>query len=208
MFLKQLHIPRAPLRYGTDSCCIQLCDSTYSSEIRSLRNSDLGPFLSNMEIAEEEHERWMTSRAARSDVLDFVILIQGAFGGTVSLTEIEHGKVCELGRMMIPNDGRRVYHLAAQFLGISFGFEMLGVQEMYCAVAEKNDRLLRLQLRNGWKLNPAYNRVAMVNGSAMQLVGLSVVRASWPELFSSMKNLVMRLLNKESAPVVFENAEP
>ena len=205
MFLEHLDIPRAPLRYGTDTCCIQLCDSTYSRDIRALRKSDLGPFLNRIEVGEEEHEQWMTTRAESSDVLDFVILIQGAFGGTVSLTEIENGKACEFGRLIIPNDGRRVYTLAVEFLGMSFGFEMLGLREMYCAVVEKNEKVLRLQLRIGWKVNPAYNRVAMVNGTQVQLVGLSVARASWPDCFSGMKELVKQLLNKESAPAVFDN---
>src|SRR5579859_3431365 len=104
MFLDDLDIPRAPLRYGTDACCLQLCDSTYSRDIVALRNSDLGPYLNRIHVGKEEHEQWMASRAVRPDILDFAILIQGAFGGTVSLTEIEPGKRCEVGRMIIPND--------------------------------------------------------------------------------------------------------
>src|SRR5271169_1421145 len=135
--LEALDIPKAPLRYGTDGCCLQLCDSSYSREMVELRNTDLGPYLNRITVREEEHEEWMRARSERNDILDFVILIQGRFGGTVSFTQIEHGKRCEFGRMIIPNDGRRVYTLAVEFLGMSFGFEILGMQQIYCAVVEK-----------------------------------------------------------------------
>ena len=204
MRLDTLDTPRAPLRYGTDACCLQLCDSSYSGDMVALRNSDLGPYLNRITVNEEEHERWMRSRSERSDILDFVILIQGRFGGTVSLTDLEHGNRCEFGRMIIPNDGRRVYTLGAEFLGMSFGFEILGMQHIYCAVLEKNETTLRFHLRNGWKLDPSYDRDAIVNGSPMRLLGLSVRRAEWPNCFAGMKSLVKRLLDKESAPKVFE----
>ncbi len=207
MFLGDLDIPKAPLRYGTDACWLQLCDSTYSRDIVALRNSDLGPYLNRIHVRDEEHEQWMASRSVRPDILDFVILIQGAFGGTVSFTDIEPGKRCEFGRMMIPNDGRRVYTLAVEFLGMSFGFEVLGLEEIYCAVVEKNETILRLHLRNGWKFNSSYDREAVVNGSHTRLVGLSVSRDSWPDCFAGMKGLVKRLLDKNFAPVVFAPEE-
>ena len=202
MLLNELKIARVPLLYGTDACCLSLADSSYTRDILELRNSDLGVYMNRMLVTEEEHERWLDSRLARTDILDFVVLIGGKFGGTVSLTEIEHGKRCEFGRMIIPNDGRRVYTLAVEFLGMSFAFEVLGMEEMYCAVVDGNESILRLHLRHGWKLNPAYDREAIVNGQQARLAGLSISRTGWPSSFAGMKKMVKRLLDKNTAPAL------
>jgi RimJ/RimL family protein N-acetyltransferase len=202
MRLDQLEIAKAPLRYGTDACCLVLADSTYTKDILNMRNSDLGAHMNRIQVTEEKHERWLASRLALPDILDFVVLIDGKFGGTASLTEIERGVKCEFGRMIIPNDGRRVYTLAVEFLGMSFAFEVLGLEEIYCAVVEGNDSILRLHLRHGWKLNPAYNRKAAVNDRMARLVGLSISRKEWPNSFAGMKKLVRRLLDKDTAPAL------
>jgi RimJ/RimL family protein N-acetyltransferase len=202
MLLDHLEIAKVPLRYGTDACCLVLADSRFTAEIINLRNSDLGEYQNRIQVTEEEHERWLASRLARADTFDFVVLIGGEFGGTVSLTEVEIGKRCEFGRMMIPNDGRRVYTLGVEFLGMSFGFEVLGLEEMYCAVVEGNDSILRLHLKQGWRLNPAYDREAMVNGRRVFLAGLSISRAEWPGSFAAMNKLARRLLDQDTAPAL------
>jgi UDP-4-amino-4,6-dideoxy-N-acetyl-beta-L-altrosamine N-acetyltransferase len=202
MLLNELKIAKAPLRYGTYACCLSLVDSSYTKDILEMRNSDLGEYLNRIHVSEEEHEQWLASRLAQRDILDFVVLIDGKFGGTVSLTEIEHGKRCEFGRMIIPNDGRRVYTLAVEFLGMSFAFEVMGMEEMYCAVVDGNESILRLHLRHGWKLNPEYDREAIVNGHKARLTGLSISRTEWPNSFAGMKKLVKRLLDKDTAPAL------
>jgi len=200
MLLSELNIAKAPLRYGTDACCLSLADSSYAKDTIEMRNSDLGEYLNRIHVTEEEHEQWLASRLTQEGSLDFVVLIGGRFGGTVSLTEIEHGKRCEFGRMIIPNDGRRVYTLAVEFLGMSFAFEVMGMEEMYCAVVDGNESILRLHLRHGWKLNPVYDREATVNGRRARLTGLSISRSEWPNSFAGMKKLVKRLLDKGTAP--------
>jgi len=202
MLLTSLRVAKVPLRYGTDACCLALLDSTYTSEILHMRNSDLGAYLTRIQLTEQEHERWIENRLSQPNVLDFVALVRGAFAGTVSLTEIVPGASCELGRMIMPNDGRRVYALAVEFLGMSFGFEILGLKEMHCAVVEGNDSILRLHLRNGWRLNPAYDRDADVNGKRLHLAGLGIARSEWPGSFAGMSRLVKRLLDETSAPVI------
>ena len=73
---------------------------------------------------------------------------------------------------------------------------------MYCAVVEGNESILQLHLRNGWRLNPAYDRDANVNGKRLRLAGLSIARSEWPESFAGMSRLVKRLLDETSAPLI------
>lgn len=94
--LKEFRIPRAPLRYGNDTCCLELADSTYSQEIIDLRNDpSVGKFLNDVNVSLEEHERWSASRLTNENVLDFVILIEGKFAGNISLSNIAFAQRCE-----------------------------------------------------------------------------------------------------------------
>ncbi len=195
MLLHELELPKVPLRYGTDACCLVLADSTYSDDIMNLRRSDLGPYMNRIQVTKEAHERWITSRMRSQGVLDFVILIQGKFAGNVSLCDIEPGRRCEYGRLMMPNDGRRIYAPAVEFLAMSFGFEVLGMESLYCAVVRENESVWRLHIANGWKLDPSYDREHMVNGQTMHLLGLCIEKAIWSDAFESMKKIAKRLLS-------------
>ncbi len=193
--LSNLVFSKFPLRYGTESCYVTLADGDYTKETVELRNNPaLGRYINYVELSEEDHERWLTGQLERDDALNFSLVAQKRFAGTLSLYDIKHGKCCEFGRMMMPNDGRRVYALAAEALGMSFAFEILGVQILYCVVVEGNDSVLNFHLRNGWKKDPSYERNAIINGSEAHLIGLSIDRSEWPECFKKMRPLVKRLL--------------
>lgn len=192
--LDTLNIPKLPLRYGTDSCYISLSDSRSAADIIALRNDrELGKYVNYVELTLEDQERWLTEQLGRADSLNFSLIAQQRFAGILSLYNIEHGTSCEFGRMMMPNDGRRIYALAAEILGMSFAFEVLGVRTLYCVVVEGNDTVLRFHLRNGWKEDARYDRYASVNGSNAHLVGLSVERSEWPGCFAKMQPLARRL---------------
>jgi RimJ/RimL family protein N-acetyltransferase len=192
--LSDLTFPKMPLRYGTESCHITLTDGRYTTEIIELRNDPtLGKYINYAKLSEASHERWLLGQLQRDDALNFALIARQRFSGMLSLYDIEHGKSCEFGRMMMPNDGRRIYALAAEALGMSFAFEILGVQTLYCVVMEGNDSVLNFHLRNGWKKDAGYERDEIVNGSMARLIGLSVQRAQWPECFAKFRLLAKRL---------------
>ena len=193
--LKEFRIPRAPLRYGNDTCCLELADSTYSQEIIDLRNDpSVGKFLNDVNVSLEEHERWSASRLTNENVLDFVILIEGKFAGNISLSNIAFAQRCELGRFIMPADGRRIFAVAAEFLALSFAFEILRLEEIFCAVIEENEAAWRFHLENGWTFFPPFDRKHTVNGNPVHLFGMRITRAEWPNAFERMQLRVRRLM--------------
>lgn len=201
--LEVLSIPKAPLHYGTDSCYLTLTDSRFASEIVELRNTPaLGKFVNYAELTIQDQQLWLAGQLMRDDALNFSLIAQRQFAGVLSLYNIEHGVRCEFGRMMMPDDGRRIFALAAEVLGMSFAFEVLGVQTLYCVVVEENESVLKFHLRNGWHKDPRYERHACVNGKNAHLIGLSVDRSEWPTCFAKMQPLAKRLLipaNKQAS---------
>ncbi len=192
--LSSLSSPKLPLRYGTESCYVTLTDDRFTTDIVALRNTlALGKYINYVELSRTDHERWLAAQLEREDALNFVLVARQLFAGTLSLYNIEHGKSCEFGRMMMPDDGRRVYALAAEILGMSFAFEILGVQTLYCSVMEGNDAVLNFHFRNGWTRDLRYDRRERVNGLNASLMGLSVHRSKWPKSFAAMHLLAKRL---------------
>jgi RimJ/RimL family protein N-acetyltransferase len=195
--LSALSFSKLPLRYGTDACYITLNESHYTSETVRLRNNHaLGKYINYVELTTESHEHWLTGQIKRSDALNFVLVAKHRFSGTLSLYNIEHGKCCEFGRMMMPDDGRRIYALAAEMLGMSFAFEIMGIKTLYCVVMDGNDSVLNFHLRNGWNIDSRYGRIENVNGTDKKLIGLSVDRSKWPLCFEKMRPLAKRLFTQ------------
>ena len=193
--LAELTIPKFPLRYGTEICYITLTDHRFTAEIVALRNNPaLGKYINYVELSSDRHESWLTGQLGRDDALNFVLVANSRFAGTLSLYDIKHGESCEFGRMIIPDDGRRIYALGAEMLGMSFAFEILGIQTLYCVVMEGNTPTLNFHLRNGWSIDARYERSECVNGMNAHLIGLTVNRSKWPECFARMRPLAKKLL--------------
>jgi RimJ/RimL family protein N-acetyltransferase len=194
-FLNEFQMPKAPLRYGTDLCCLVMADSTYSQDLVALRNDpSVGRFLNKVNLTLEEHERWISSRYETRNVLDFVVLIEGKFAGNISLSDTAIAQQCELGRFIMPADGRRIFSLAVEFLAMSFAFEVLRLAVLYCAVVEENEATWRFHLENGWILFPPFDRDHVVNGRSVHLLGMRITRLEWKSAFDRMQPRVKRLM--------------
>jgi len=193
--LSALSISKLPLRYGTDPCYITLSDHRFAAETVALRNTPaLGKYINYIELTCKDHTLWLNGQLERNDALNFVLVAKQRFAGTLSLYDIRHGKSCEYGRLMMPDDGIRIYALAAEMLCMSFAFEILGIQTLYCVVMEGNKSVLNFHLKNGWCRDIRYERFERVNGSDAHLLGLSVGVSDWPKCFAKMRPLAKRLL--------------
>ena len=197
--LAELNISKLPLRYGTDSCYITLTDDRYTEQIVELRNAaSLGKYIHYVELSAEDHRCWLAGQLERDDALNFVLIARQKFAGTLSLYNIEHGNQCELGRVIMP-ESRRFYAMAVDVLGMSFAFEILGVQTIYCVVVEENRTILDAQIKNGWKLDARYERYEIVNGRQAHLIGLSMERSEWPAWFAKYRSLARRVFVRDTA---------
>lgn len=192
--LSDLSLAKLPLRYGMDSCYITLTDDRYAEETIQLRNTAaLGIFVNSVALTLEAHEYWLAQQLERDDALNFVLVAKQKFAGTLSLYNIEHGQSGELGRMMMPDDGRRIYALAAEILAVSFAFEILGLRMLYCVTMEANKNVLNSHLKYGWRTDPRFDRLQTVNGRETHLLGLSMEHSEWRKNLARVMPLAKRL---------------
>jgi RimJ/RimL family protein N-acetyltransferase len=192
--LERVETRRMPLRYGSAACCLTLADSRYTPEIVALRNNpEVNRFIHHDHLTPEAHERWLRGESMRNDSLNFVILVAGRFAGTASLYQIVPGTKCEFGRMVMPNDNRRIYAVAAEFLCLSFAFEVLQVSDVYCTVGTQNKLVYEFHMRNGWKRDPRYDGFTRIHGSETAELGLSMNYEEWLKAMENNRDVLRRL---------------
>jgi RimJ/RimL family protein N-acetyltransferase len=190
MRLDQLDSLKFPLLYGGGPCQLCLGDSRFTDQIVALRNdAELGQHLSGDSLAPAEHESWLEGQLARRDALNFVVLVRGEFAGTASLYNIEAGVRCEYGRVVMPDTGVRVFAVAAEFLCMSFAFEVLGVGEIYCRVREDNRGVANLHASIGWSRDARFDQPDSSEGAQ---AGFSFPLAGWPEAFERHRRILLR----------------
>lgn len=192
--LENCYTNRVPLRYGSDRCCIVLTDSRFTPDIVALRNDpSVNRFIHHEDLTNEAHEQWLARESGRRDSLNFVVLVERSFAGTASLYDIEVPHRCQYGRVVMPADERRIFAVTTEFLCLSFAFEVLQLQEVYCRVAEENRSVYEFHLHNGWKPNAKYDgRLTTVEGEAAQL-GMSMDGEDWRQALDKNRVLLRRL---------------
>lgn len=187
-------VGRMPLRYGSESCCLSLSDSSYTSDIVALRNDpSVSRFIHHEVLTEEQHENWLLGEAGRRDSLNFVALVNGRFSGTASLYDIEPPEKCQYGRVVMPNDGRRIFAVAVEFLCLSFAFDVLQVQEVYCRVIRENISVIEFHLRNGWHLEPRYDDRIRMGDEEYSELGMKMSLVDFRAAINKNRALLSRL---------------
>jgi RimJ/RimL family protein N-acetyltransferase len=196
-----------PLRYGSHACCIVLSDSTHTRDIVALRNDpSVNRFIHHERLTCEDHEKWLMREAERRDSLNFVALVNGRFSGTASLYDIEPLGKCQYGRVVMPNDGRRIFAVAVEFLCLSFAFEVIEVQEVYCRVIRENQDVYRFHLRNGWQPDSRYDGQLRIGTEEFSELGMKMSVVDWKCALERYRSLLHRLHTPATVTTFTTNA--
>lgn len=189
----EMNLPlRSRIRYGSDACCLISADARYASETVRLRNDPrVNRFIHASELTEEAHLEWLAMQASRRDAFNFVILVNGKFAGTASLYEVVPGDKAQFGRFVMPEDGRRTFAIAAEFLCLSFAFDVLSLRAVWCRVAAENTSTVEFHLRNGWRHDAAYD--ASDSDAMWPNLGLIMTQNDWPQAIAAKAAILDRL---------------
>ena len=183
--------PKFPLSYGTGRFRLELCDSRYTQQIVDLRNDPrLNEFIHHDPLNVEAQERFLDAELDRRDGFNFAILVDGCFAGTTALMNVRSG-TAEYGRFVMSEGPLRRFAPAATLGCLSFGFEILGLEEVYCRIIRENQRVRQFHERMGWNRASRYGREVPFHGARRVLVGYSVNVSAWPDMFERHRAILM-----------------
>lgn len=192
--LDRIETRKLPLSYGTQRCRLALNDSRYTEGVVALRNDPkLNRYIHHDPLTAEMHDRWLSAQLERWDSLNFAILVDGDFVGTVALYAITP-ETAEYGRLVIKEGQARAFAPVAVLLFLSFGFEIVGLPEIHCRILEGNERTVRFHDRMGWKRDPRYDGEVDFHGEKTRFVGFSISAEEWPGVFEAHRDLLIRQL--------------
>jgi RimJ/RimL family protein N-acetyltransferase len=191
--LERLDKRKFPLSYGTRRFRLVLCDSRYAEQGVQLRNDPrLNEFIHHDLLTLEAQEAFLDRELDRPDTFNFAILIEGLFAGLTSLA-VRDG-TAEYGRFIMPQGKIQRFAPAATLSVLSFGFEVLGVHEVYCRILRENQRGRRFHECMGWIPAPRHGREVDFHGERRTLAAYSVSVEACPGIFKKHRELLSELM--------------
>jgi RimJ/RimL family protein N-acetyltransferase len=193
--LERLHKRKLPLSYGTERLRLVLGDSRYTQQVVELRNDpNLNEWIHHDPLTPQAHDQFLDRELDRCDALNFAILIERKFAGIGGLYDIE-GTTAEYGRLVLRDEGRvRRHSVVVTTLFLSFGFEVLGRDLIYCRMLDRNALVLGYAQKMGWKPEPRYDREVDFHGEHMKQLGYSVSASDWPAFFEAHRELLSEIV--------------
>lgn len=194
--LAKLHKRKLPLSYGTRRFRLVLGDSRYAQDVIALRNDQrLNRFIHHEELTLASQERFIDAALDRTDALNFVALAGDEFAGAAGLYGVADG-VGEYGRFIMPEGELRRFAPAVTLLIASFGFEVLGLREIYCRILEQNTGVLRFHEQGGWKRHVGRSQDVVFGGEETRLVAMSMTAEDWPAVFETHRDFLRALIGE------------
>jgi RimJ/RimL family protein N-acetyltransferase len=121
-----------------------------AADIVVLRNNpEVNRFLSSQTtITIAQQEAWIAQNKVKEDNIYFKIFDtkNANFRGTIALYSIEKGKA-EFGRFIATN---AIAAIEAEYLLLKYGFEILGLKEIYCCTVKENKKVWQQHLKFGF----------------------------------------------------------
>lgn len=128
---------------------VELKDAEFIADLRS--HPQIYRYLSSeSEISTAQQQSWLKAYLDSNDGFYFVIedLNSGKKTGTISIYNLaENRKKAEFGRYICTNTYNAI---EAELLLIKFGFEVMGIDEIYCRTAQANEKVWKQHYKFGF----------------------------------------------------------
>jgi RimJ/RimL family protein N-acetyltransferase len=136
---------------GILTAIVEITEQDAADIIQLRNNPEINRFLSSQTTTTlEQQMAWIKQNRAKKDNIYFKIidLKTKAFKGTISLYSIENDKA-EFGRFIATNP---IAAIESEFLLLKYGFEHLGLNEIYCCTVKENTKVWNQHTKFGFKI--------------------------------------------------------
>lgn len=148
------------------------------------RNSEaVAPYMySEHAITKAEHAGWLARAVEGGDRRFWIIELDGAGVGLANLVKIDTGNAkCEWAYYLAdPATRGRGVGSVVEYLVLSFVFERLGLNRLWCEVLAENEAVWKLHEGFGFTREALYRNHVRKGGVFRDVVGLGMLAADWP----------------------------
>lgn len=149
------------------------------------RNSEaVAPYMySEHRITAEEHAGWLARALEGGDRRFWIIALDGAGVGLANLVKIDAANSkCEWAYYLAdPATRGRGVGSVVELLVLSFVFERLGLNRLWCEVLVENEAVWGLHERFGFTREALFRAHVRKSGVFRDVVGLGMLGADWPK---------------------------
>jgi RimJ/RimL family protein N-acetyltransferase len=133
----------AEMQHSIDGIMVRLTELTTddAAEVIEIRNNpEYNRFLSNagQEIKMEDQINWTRKCKEENDNVNFKVLLNNNFAGTISLYDIDANGNAEFGRYIVTHP---IAAIESELLLLQYGFEVLHLNEIVCKTVKKNTKV-------------------------------------------------------------------
>ena len=179
--------------YGGPKSCLVRSTPRFAEQIVELYNDPQVRVSTCQEASSaEEHRAWLAREEQLGRDANFVILAKAGFAGTISLNDVIPDRTAEVQRFVTATNGLRPFALAAEFLVISYAFNVLHCRSVWCALGASAPQIVDFHLKNGWERCPHYDRPSKLDPSG-KMLGLRFGRDQWAPAMEECRDLLIRL---------------
>jgi UDP-4-amino-4,6-dideoxy-N-acetyl-beta-L-altrosamine N-acetyltransferase len=168
------------------------------------RNSaEVAPYMySDHVITPLEHARWLAAALTQGDRAFWIIGLDGVDVGLANLARIDAAnRRCEWAYYLAdPSTRGRGVGQAVELAMLSYVFDTLNLNKLWCEVLVENEAVWKLHERFGFVREAHYRDHVFKGGQAKDVYGLGLVAADWPAAKSAA---LQRFADKGLEPAKF-----
>ncbi|MFD2644193.1 UDP-4-amino-4,6-dideoxy-N-acetyl-beta-L-altrosamine N-acetyltransferase [Pseudomonas japonica] len=174
-------------------------DQATRDQVRALRNhADVRRFMySDHEISPDEHARWLASLVGNARQRVFVVMLDGAVAGLVSLNAINAThRSADWAFYLDPVLQGKGLGSLVEFWLLDHAFNEAGLEKLNCEVLASNEAVVKMHRKFGFALEGVRRQNILKDGARLDVVLLGITREEWQAQRPAVRGVVERLSRK------------
>jgi len=171
-------------------------DQATRDQVRVLRNHvDVRRFMySDHEITPDEHANWLASLVGNARQRVFVVMLEGAVAGIVSLNAINAThRSADWAFYLDPALQGKGLGSLVEFWLLDHAFNEAGLEKLNCEVLASNAAVVKMHQKFGFVIEGVRRENILKDGVRLDVVLLGITRGEWLAQRPGMLGLIERL---------------
>lgn len=170
-------------------------DEHVQAQVLQLRNHrDVKRFMySDHDICADEHQNWLRSLVGSHRQSVFVVMMESALAGVVSLNAINGAhRTADWAFYLDPDLQGKGLGSLVEFWLLDYAFSQVGLEKLNCEVLETNPAVVKMHQKFGFSIEGVRRKNILKGDIRIDVVLLGITRDEWQMQRSKMLPVVER----------------